>query len=51
MAWIFWIFKPLLSSATAAKMTVVGPGAKAIGKAILPVVEDTELPRKYGGTL
>ena len=51
MAWVFWIFKSLLSSATFAKMTVVGPGAKAIGKAMLPIVDDAQLPRKYGGTL
>jgi hypothetical protein len=49
MSWIFWAFKPFLSSATFAKMSVVGSGPSAIGKAILPLVDGTELPRKYGG--
>ncbi|EIN09582.1 CRAL/TRIO domain-containing protein, partial [Punctularia strigosozonata HHB-11173 SS5] len=50
MAWIFWIFKPLLSAATLAKMRVVGSGPKAIGKEILPFVDASELPKRYGGT-
>jgi hypothetical protein len=49
MAWIFWAFKPFLSSATFAKMAVVGTGPAACGKAMLPVVDAVELPRRYGG--
>jgi phosphatidylinositol transfer protein SFH5 len=30
-------------------MTVVGTGHHAIAKALLPVIDKTELPKKYGG--
>lgn len=49
MAWMFWLFKPVLSAATLAKMRVVGSGPKAIGKEILPFVDASELPKRYGG--
>lgn len=49
MSWIFWIFKPLLSAATIAKMSVVGKGPEAIGKELLVIVDDSELPTRYGG--
>ncbi|EIM86857.1 CRAL/TRIO domain-containing protein [Stereum hirsutum FP-91666 SS1] len=49
LTWIFWLFKPLLSAATVAKMQVVGTGPHAIGKALLPVVEKDQLPKRYGG--
>lgn len=49
LSWIFWIFKPILPSQTFAKMSVVGTGAHAIGRAILPYVDENELPEKYGG--
>lgn len=49
MTWIFWVFRPLLSSETIAKMSVVGSGAPTIGKALLPYVEPGELPEGYGG--
>ncbi|THH05411.1 hypothetical protein EW145_g4811 [Phellinidium pouzarii] len=47
--WIFWLFKPLISAQTAAKMSVVGTGPKTIGKELLPFVEAKELPKQYGG--
>ncbi|KAH7920377.1 CRAL/TRIO domain-containing protein [Leucogyrophana mollusca] len=50
LTWIFWLFKPLLSSATLAKMSVVGSGPRAIGAALGPVIEEGELPRRYGGS-
>ncbi|KAF8518948.1 CRAL-TRIO domain-containing protein [Hysterangium stoloniferum] len=49
MTWIFWIFKPLLSSQTVAKMSVVGSGPHTIGKAVLPYIDTHELPERYGG--
>jgi len=49
LTWIFWVFKPVLSAATFAKMTVVGTGHDAIAKALLPIIDKTELPKKYGG--
>lgn len=50
MAWVFWAFKPLLPAATQAKMTMVGSGHHAIGKALLPYIEEAQLPKKYGGS-
>jgi len=49
LTWIFWIFKPLLSSATVAKMSVVGSGPKVIGSALLPLIPADQLPKRYGG--
>ncbi|KAG6897825.1 hypothetical protein C0992_010630 [Termitomyces sp. T32_za158] len=49
MNWIFWAFKPLLPAATLAKMSVVGTGHHALGKALLPVIDAEELPKRYGG--
>ncbi|KAG1723836.1 CRAL TRIO domain-containing protein [Suillus paluster] len=49
LTWIFWIFKPLLSAATVAKMSVVGSGPKTIGSALLPVIPADQLPKRYGG--
>ncbi|KAH0836536.1 CRAL-TRIO domain-containing protein [Lanmaoa asiatica] len=48
--WIFWLFRPFLSSATLAKMTVVGSGPDALGAAISLVIDKDELPKQYGGT-
>ncbi|KAJ7252470.1 CRAL/TRIO domain-containing protein [Mycena rebaudengoi] len=50
MAWLFWVFKAILPSATVAKMSVVGTGPRPIGKALLPLVAADELPTRYGGT-
>ncbi|KAJ7091528.1 CRAL TRIO domain-containing protein [Mycena belliarum] len=50
MAWLFWAFKMVLPAATVAKMSVVGSGPRAIGKALLPLVAPEELPKRYGGT-
>lgn len=47
--WIFWVFKPLISANTLAKMTVVGTGTSAIRKALLPTIDEKELPKRYGG--
>ncbi|KAJ3932874.1 MAG: CRAL-TRIO domain-containing protein [Lentinula lateritia] len=49
MTWIFWLFKPLMPSATLAKMSVVGSGASTIGKALLAEVNAKQLPTRYGG--
>ncbi|KAG1764807.1 CRAL-TRIO domain-containing protein [Suillus occidentalis] len=49
LTWIFWIFKPLLSTATVAKMSVVGSGPKVIGTALLPLIPADQLPKRYGG--
>ncbi|KAH9928788.1 CRAL-TRIO domain-containing protein [Amylocystis lapponica] len=48
--WIFWLFKPLLSAKTLAKMSVVGTGPETIGAAMLPFVDAAQLPKRYGGT-
>lgn len=50
MTWIFWLFKPLLSSATLDKMAVVGSGPRTIGTALLPIIDERELPKRYGGS-
>ncbi|KAF8906200.1 CRAL TRIO domain-containing protein [Gymnopilus junonius] len=47
--WMFWIFKPILSANTLAKMSVVGSGHHAIKKALLPCIDATQLPKRYGG--
>ncbi|TFK51865.1 CRAL/TRIO domain-containing protein [Heliocybe sulcata] len=49
MTWVFWLFKPLMSANTLAKMSVVGSGPHAIGKALLPHIDAKELPKRYGG--
>ncbi|KAH7881769.1 CRAL-TRIO domain-containing protein [Phlebopus sp. FC_14] len=50
LSWIFWLFKPFLSAATLAKMTVVGSGSRSIGAALLPIIDQDQLPREYGGS-
>jgi len=47
--WIFWLFKPLVSAQTFAKLKVVGTGPVTIGKDLLPVVDASQLPKRYGG--
>lgn len=49
LTWIFWLFKPLISAATLAKMSVVGSGAHTIGRSLLPIIEKEQLPQRYGG--
>jgi hypothetical protein len=49
MTWVFWLFKPLLSANTLAKLNVVGGGPAVIGAALLPVIDAKELPKQYGG--
>ena len=49
LTWVFWLFKPLLSAATLAKMSVVGTGAKTIGAELSQVIPRNELPKRYGG--
>lgn len=49
MTWIFWAFKPLVSSATFAKLSVAGRGPETIGKELLPYIDKSELPQRYGG--
>ncbi|QRV74166.1 glycoside hydrolase family 43 protein [Ceratobasidium sp. AG-Ba] len=48
--WVFWLFKPLVSAQTLAKMKVVGTGPQTIGKEMLPHIAESELPSQYGGT-
>lgn len=50
MTWIFWAFKPLVSSATFAKLSVVGRGPETIGKELLPYIDSSQLPQRYGGS-
>ncbi|KAI0083848.1 CRAL-TRIO domain-containing protein [Irpex rosettiformis] len=47
--WIFWLFKPLLSAKTFAKMNVVGTGVSTVSAALLPAIGEAELPERYGG--
>lgn len=47
--WMFWMFKPLLSPKTFAKMEVVGTGQHAIKKALSPIIDSDNLPKRYGG--
>ena len=49
LTWIYWLFKPLVSAATLAKMTVVGQGPKTIAPELLPIIDAKELPKRYGG--
>jgi len=49
MAWIFWIFKPLLPARTQAKMTMIGTGSEAIGAELLKIIPAKQLPKQYGG--
>ncbi|KLO12735.1 CRAL/TRIO domain-containing protein [Schizopora paradoxa] len=49
LTWIFWFFKPFVSAQTLAKMSVVGSGAQTIGKDLLPVIDASQLPKRYGG--
>ncbi|CDO68397.1 hypothetical protein BN946_scf184815.g44 [Trametes cinnabarina] len=49
LTWIFWLFKPLISANTLAKMSVVGSGAKTIGAELSQVIDPKELPKRYGG--
>ena len=49
LTWIFWLFKPLVSAATLAKMSVVGQGPKTIGPELTQVIDVKELPKRYGG--
>ncbi|KAI0730962.1 CRAL-TRIO domain-containing protein [Earliella scabrosa] len=49
LTWVFWLFKPLISAATLAKMSVVGSGARTIGAELSQVIPVEELPKKYGG--
>ncbi|KAI0925095.1 hypothetical protein AcW2_005784 [Taiwanofungus camphoratus] len=49
MAWIFWLFKPLIPAKTLAKFSMVGSGPQTIGNALLPIINAKELPKQYGG--
>jgi len=49
MTWIFWLFRPLISAKTLAKMSVVGSGTITISGALLPIIDVKELPKRYGG--
>lgn len=47
--WVFWLFKPIIPAATLAKMEVVGTSTHAINKALVPVIDEKQLPKRYGG--
>lgn len=49
MTWVFWLFKPLISAKTLAKFSMVGTGPRTIGAALLPHIDASELPKRYGG--
>ncbi|KAF5355335.1 hypothetical protein D9758_006054 [Tetrapyrgos nigripes] len=49
LTWIFWLFKPLLPAKTFAKMSIVGTGAHTIGKALIPLIDVKQLPKRYDG--
>ncbi|KZP21072.1 CRAL/TRIO domain-containing protein [Athelia psychrophila] len=49
LSWIFWLFKSLVSASTFAKMSVVGSGEHAINKALSEVIDEEEIPKRYGG--
>lgn len=46
---MFWIFKPIISAKTYAKMSVVGTSQGEISEAMLPLIDAKELPKRYGG--
>jgi len=47
---MFWILKPITPSVMA-KIRPVGCGPRTIGKELLPVIDDKELPEQYGGVV
>ncbi|KAJ7594682.1 CRAL-TRIO domain-containing protein [Mycena floridula] len=47
--WVFGLFKMILPSATMKKMTMVSQGRAAIGRALLPLIDASQLPKQYGG--
>ncbi|EJU03520.1 CRAL/TRIO domain-containing protein [Dacryopinax primogenitus] len=49
MTWVFWLFRPMLSAQTLAKMEVLGISPITIGKGMLPYIKASELPKQYGG--
>ncbi|KAF8916209.1 CRAL-TRIO domain-containing protein [Mucidula mucida] len=49
MSWIFWFFKTFIPSATFAKMNMVGTSTHEIKKALLAVIDEENLPKRYGG--
>ncbi|KAI0076602.1 CRAL/TRIO domain-containing protein [Panus rudis PR-1116 ss-1] len=49
LTWIFWLFKPLVSANTLAKMSVVGKGQSTVFQALSPVIPKDQLPKRYGG--
>jgi len=49
LAWIYWVFKPLVPTKTFARLKVVGPGSATIGKELLPYIDESQLPTIYGG--
>ena len=49
MSWVFWLFKSLVSSQTFSKMSVVGSGQHSVKKALEEVIDEKEIPKRYGG--
>ena len=49
LTWMFWLFKPIISAKTYAKMAVIGSGVPAVSAALLPIIDSKQLPKRYGG--
>lgn len=49
LTYVFVMFKPILPAATFAKLKVVGVGPTVIGKELLQIIPEDELPTRYGG--
>ncbi|KAF7983339.1 hypothetical protein HWV62_22299 [Athelia sp. TMB] len=49
LSWIFWLFKSLVAARTFAKMSVVGSGHHEIKKALSEVIDENQIPKRYGG--
>ncbi|OCH87799.1 CRAL/TRIO domain-containing protein [Obba rivulosa] len=49
LSWVFWIFKSILPAKTLAKMNMVGSGRSTIAAALLPYIDASQLPKRYGG--
>jgi hypothetical protein len=50
MTWIFWLFKPISSPATLAKMKDVGHVRVRSGGSLF-IIDVKELPAQYGGVV
>ncbi|KAF8659889.1 hypothetical protein AX16_001773 [Volvariella volvacea WC 439] len=49
LSWIFWAFTPFLSAKTVQKMSVLAPNKQKIHQALLELMSNDQVPRRYGG--